>query len=168
MLPIRRVAMPSFAPEHARQGRVRLEDGFTPRLHARIQELRPALLDAVHSAVVGHLNRCGLHERDSFPCRECLTGEYYLTTDETYSYPGHRTSGPTPTIFLNVRCLAWCDPWGEREKGGTDDYVGIFVVVEFDGQRETFKASTNGHEVIGRGLVRQWPAEPDAAPDPAT
>ena len=41
MLPIRRVEMPAFAPEYERQGRVELEDGFTPQLHARIQKLRP-------------------------------------------------------------------------------------------------------------------------------
>jgi len=42
MLPIRRIEMPAFAPEYERQARVELEDGFTPQLHARIQELRPA------------------------------------------------------------------------------------------------------------------------------
>jgi hypothetical protein len=155
LLPIRRIEMPAFAPEYERQRRVELEDGFTPQLHARIQELRPALLDAVHGAVVAHLDRCGLHERDSFPCRECLTGEYYLTTNETYYYPGHGGPGPTPAVLLKARCLAWCDPWGDREEGGVDDYLGISVLVEFDPEREAFEASTFGHEVIGRGLVRQ-------------
>jgi hypothetical protein len=149
MLPIRRIEVPAFAPEHEQQARVELEDGFTPQLHARIQELRPALLDAVHGAVVAHLDQCGLHERDSFPCRERLTGAYYLTTNETYYYPGYNAPGPTPAVFLKVRCLGWRDPWGEQDKGGVDDYLGVSLLVAFDVQRETFAASTIGHEVIG-------------------
>ena len=86
MLPIRRVEMPAFAPEYERQGRVELEDGFTPQLHARIQKLRPRC--STRSMCAGcALNRCGLHERDLFPCRECLTGEYYLTTNEYVLLP---------------------------------------------------------------------------------
>jgi hypothetical protein len=149
MLPIRRIEMPAFAPEYERTGNVELDDGFATEMYNRIQELRPALLEAIHQAVVAHLEKCGLHERDSFPCRECLTGEYYLSTNETYYFPGYRIPGPTPAIFMKVRCLGWLDPWSKGDKGWAKDYLGISVVTEFDPEQETFKASTIGHEVIG-------------------
>ncbi len=149
LLPIRRIEMPAFAPNYEREGRVRLESGFSQQLYGRIQELRSALLDAIHRAVVEHLDLCGLHERDAFPCRECLTGEYYLSSNESYYYPGHLAPSRTPAVFIKVRCLGWLEPWSEGDKGWAQDYLGISLLAEVDTQAETFTVSVIGHEVIG-------------------
>jgi hypothetical protein len=86
MLAIRRVEMPADALAHVRAEEVELEDGFPRELYDRIQGHRAALLEAVHRAVLRQLDRCALFERSAFPCRECLTGDYYLGPGESYGY----------------------------------------------------------------------------------
>lgn len=134
MLPIRRVEMPANAPAHVRAEEVELEDAFPPNLSDRIQGRRAALLEAVHRAVLRQLDRCARFERDAFPCRECLTGDYYLAPVESCGYdPAGR-----PGVVIKARCLGWSDPWNGADRGQPEDYLGIDVSAEFDPETGMF------------------------------
>ncbi|MBL8794752.1 MAG: hypothetical protein JNM56_12665 [Planctomycetia bacterium] len=134
VLPVRRVEMPADAPAHVRAETVDLEDGFPPALYERMQTQRAALLEAVQRAVVRHLERCAQFERHAFPCRERLTGDYYLGPGESYEL----AADGRPGVVVKARCLGWSDPWNPADRGQSVDYLGIDVYVEFDAATETF------------------------------
>ena len=154
MLAIRRVEMPADVPAHVRGAEVELEVGFPRALFDRMQGHRETLLEAVHRGVLRQLDRCALFERDAFPCREYLTGDYYLAPGESYGYaPGGR-----PRVIVKARCLGWSDPWNAADRGRPVDYLGIDIYVEFDPEIGTFSGEQPfSLQVIGPGRTTLWP-----------
>jgi hypothetical protein len=153
---MRRIDLPSWA--NARDQEVAPEpDGPIVReLYRAVQVQRDEFLLAVHRAVVAHVDCCALDDPRPgiFPKRSLLTGDYYLSRRETYSF---RERADIAHVVVHARCLGRDE---FRLLDEPDDYLGIDVSVEFDPTRGTFQAEAFSLQVIcsDRALA-SWKAE---------
>jgi hypothetical protein len=155
---MRRIDMPAWANARARDAEPPPDGPFTQELYRLVQARRAEFLAAVHRAVEEHL--CPLDH--AFPQRSVLTGEYYLSGRESYSFRG---GAGRAQVILKARCLGRDDEL--RTPGQPDDYCGIDVSVEYDPATDSFDAEGFSLQVLwsDRALGLATDAEPTAAAD---
>jgi hypothetical protein len=149
---MRLIAMPSFAPDHARSGEISFYDGVTLTMYRRVQERRLEMLAAAHEVLEAYFDRMALPDPDLFPYRGALTGEYYWDSNESYSQEeclGFIDGNPTKERLWRVRVtlLARC-PGRRAGRSEPADYCGVEVSLVFDPRTGGFEYHYTGHEVI--------------------
>ena len=151
-LRMRLIAMPIFAPDHARLGEISFYDGVTLAMYRRVQERRTELLAAAHEVLEAYFDRMALPDPELFPYRGALTGEYYWDSNESYTqgeFLGCIDGNPANErlwqvrVTLQARCLG-------RRAGCSEpaDYCGVEMSLVFDPRTGGFECDYTGHEVI--------------------
>jgi hypothetical protein len=147
---LRRIDLPDWANAYDREGKPKVATEFSSALYDRIQTRRGELLDAVHLALVAHVDACVLDDPrpEFFPKLSVITGDYYLSRRESYCYSADRNLFH---IIFHARFLGQDDQL--LTPGEPDDYLGIDVSVEVDSKTEAFVGNGFSLQVI---LSDRW------------
>jgi hypothetical protein len=150
---MRLIAMPSFAPDHARSGEISFYDGITLGMYHRVQQRRSELLAAAHEILETYLDGMARPDPDYFPCRVALTGDYYWDSNETYTQGDFLgcvdEKNPTSERLWQVRVALQARCLGRRAgRSEPADYCGVEVALVFDPRTGGFECDSTGHEVI--------------------